>query len=167
MPETVQQERAGSRWVTSWIYGMDSFPNDKDLLDLVKAVFICAKGDGEISKTERDFFFGYLDAIGVPESLHEWVKTYPATDSLDEVMKANPEAINESTKRLLVYVAMLVAGSDGYADSEHEQIVKMANKLGVDNEVVNQIRVQYETDLRVRKERVALLFPGDHPWGKK
>lgn len=44
---------------------MDSFPNDKNLLDLIKAVFICAGGDGEVSQTERDFFFGYLDAVGI------------------------------------------------------------------------------------------------------
>jgi hypothetical protein len=32
---------------------------------LIKAVFICAAGDGEVSKTERDYFFGYLDAVGM------------------------------------------------------------------------------------------------------
>jgi hypothetical protein len=65
MADTVQQARAGSRWVTSWIYGMESFPNDKNLLDLIKAVFICAGGDGQVSQTEREFFFGYLDAVGM------------------------------------------------------------------------------------------------------
>jgi hypothetical protein len=66
---TVKQATAGAQWVTSWIYGMDSFPNDKNLLDLIKAVFICAAGDGEVSKTERDFFFGYLDAVGMSVSM--------------------------------------------------------------------------------------------------
>jgi hypothetical protein len=42
------------------------------------------------------------------------VKTYPAKETLDEVMKANPNAINDSTKRVIIYTAMIVAGSDGY-----------------------------------------------------
>eukprot|EP00026_Physarum_polycephalum_P018196 Phypoly_transcript_19699.p1 GENE.Phypoly_transcript_19699~~Phypoly_transcript_19699.p1 ORF type:complete len:168 (+),score=35.36 Phypoly_transcript_19699:158-661(+) len=167
MSDTVKPATAGSHWVTNWIYGMDSFPSDKNLLDLIKAVFICAGGDGEVSKTERDFFFGYLDAVGIPASLHEFVKTYPAKESLEDVMKANPSAINEATKRVIIYTAIIVAGSDGYADGEHTQIVKMAAKLGVDNSVVDQIRKQYEADQKLRQERISLLFPGEHPWGKK
>ena len=62
--ETVQQERAGSRWLTNWFYGMNSFPSEKNTFALLQAVFICAAGDGQVSQEERDFAFGYLDAVG-------------------------------------------------------------------------------------------------------
>jgi hypothetical protein len=32
---------------------------------------------------------------------------------------------------------------------------------------VEQIRKQYEADIRGKQERVALLFPGEHPWATK
>ena len=42
------------------------------------------------------------------------MKTYEAKDALEDVMKENPKAINEATKRCIIYTAMLVAGADGY-----------------------------------------------------
>ena len=164
---TTQQERHGSRWLTNWLYGMDCFPSNDHVMSLLKAVFICAAGDGKISDEERNFAFGYLDAVGVPDSMHDFIKNYQGKEDKLEDLINNKDAINEQTKRCIIYTAIIVAGADGYDDKEHEVVVKMAGRLGVDGAIVNQIRDQYQTDMKEREKRINLLFPGEHPWAKK
>jgi len=128
-----------------------------------RRVFICVRGDGVISDKERQFFLGYLDAVGAPESLHPLINTYQGTDKLEDLLK-DAKAINENTKRAIVYTAIIVSGADGYAPGEHNEIVKMAGLLGVSAEVVKQIEDQYFEDQKQNEKRYQVLFPGTHPW---
>jgi len=163
---TVQLASEGGRWLTHWFYGMDSFPNDAHLIDILKAVFVCAAGDGQISKEERDFALGYLTAImgGLPKPVHDLFSTYEGKDKLEDLVKG--DALTEGTKRPIIYTAMLIAGADGYAESEHNQIVKMGARLGLTEADVNAVRAQYEADKKMRDQRIAVLFPSTHPWKK-
>lgn len=36
--------RPSARWLSNWLYGLDSLPGDKSLLELLKAVLVCAAG---------------------------------------------------------------------------------------------------------------------------
>jgi len=145
---------------------MDRFPGNEHLIELLKAVFVCAGGDNVISEEERTFFFGYLDSVGLPESLHEFVKTYDGKDSLEELLSTS-SAINEATKRVILYTAMLVAGADGFADAEREAVLRAGKILGVSDDVVLQIEAQYRKDVQNTADRVALLFPEGNPWAAK
>jgi len=142
---------------------MDFFPSDEHTIELLKAVFICVRGDGEISDKERQFFLGYLDAVGAPESLHPLINTYQGTDTLEELLK-DAKAINENTKRAIIYTAIIVSGADGYAPVEHDEIVKMAGIMGVSADVVKQIEEVYFEDQKANEKRYKVLFPGTHPW---
>lgn len=47
--------------------------------------------------------------------MHEWVKTYEGKDKLEDIIQTNSDAINDATKRCIIYTAMIVAGADGYS----------------------------------------------------
>jgi len=159
----VPQARAGNKWFTAHHYSLNSFPNSEQLQDLLKAVFVIAKGDGVISDSERHFFGGYLDAVGLPDSLHEFVQTYQGNDTLEHLL-ANSQAINDATKRVILYTAILVSGADGYADGEHAATLKAGAILGVSADVVNQLADQYRAEAKLAEARKALLFPHGQPW---
>lgn len=42
--DNIVLSRPGARWVSKWFYDMEAFPGDSTLLDLLKAVFVCAAG---------------------------------------------------------------------------------------------------------------------------
>jgi len=160
---SITLERQGPKWFNNWWYGMNSFPNNDHSHALLKAVFVIARGDGVISNAERAFFFGYLDAVGLPESLHDFVRNYEGTDRLEDLL-AGAEYINDATKRAILYTAILVAGADGYAEGEREATRRAANILGVSEHVINELEAQFFAEEKLRASRIALLFPNGHPW---
>ena|SRR3990167_2401435 len=159
-----KQQRPGAHWFGKWFYGIDGFPVKEHALELIKAVFTVAGGDGSISDVERNFFLGYLDAVGLPEELHEFIKTYPGGEKLEDIL-ANAQGIkDDSAKRSILYTAILVASADGYAAGEHDQVVKFAGILGVSAEDVAEIEALAEAERKQGEERRRILFRGNNPW---
>jgi len=161
-----QQQRVGGRWLTKWLFGMDFFPSDEHVLELLKAVLICARGDGVISDVERNFFVGYLDAVGSPDAAIALAKTYEGKESLETLLK-DCKAVNENTKSVIIYNAVMVSAADGYAAGEHDSIVKMAGILGISPESVKHIEDQYFEDVKANEKREKVLFAAGHPWKNK
>eukprot|EP01100_Stratorugosa_tubuloviscum_P006823 TRINITY_DN289_c0_g4_i2.p1 TRINITY_DN289_c0_g4~~TRINITY_DN289_c0_g4_i2.p1 ORF type:complete len:169 (+),score=44.38 TRINITY_DN289_c0_g4_i2:113-619(+) len=159
-----KQQRIGAQWFAKWFYGMDGFPVRDHALELIKAVFIVAGGDGSISETERNFFLGYLDAVGLPDDLHEFFKTYPGNERLEDILANSQSIKDDSAKRSILYTAILVAGSDGYAQGEHDQVVKFGAILGLSAEDVAQVEALAEAEKKQGEERRRILFRGNNPW---
>jgi len=158
----VPHSRAGHKWFTQHHYGINTFPNDDHLEVLLKAVLVIAKGDGAISPEERNFFIGYLDAVGLPENRHNWPKDYQGDDRLEDLL-AGSGALNDNTKRIILYTAILVSAVDGYHEGEHASVVKAGAILGVSEDVVNQIADQYRAEAKAFQQRNALLFANGRP----
>lgn len=132
----------------------------------MKAVFVCVKGDGVISQAERDFFFGYLDAVGIPESFHEFVRTYQGDDSLKDLLSES-SGVSDVTKRVILYTAVIVSAADGYAEGEHAAIVKAAEALGLTEADVHEIEEQWKRDEANKQQRLKTLFPLGNPWASQ
>jgi len=141
---------------------MNSFPADADAAELVKAVLVVAAGDGDISATEREFLVGYLHTVGVPQEVIALAGTYAGKDKIED-LKISP-ALSDSAKHVILYTAVLVAGSDGLADAEVAALVKIGAKIGLPESETQKVVAQYKKDLESNKARVAILFPVAHPW---
>jgi len=125
-------------------------------------VIVVAAGDGDISAAEREFLIGYLHAVGVPQEIIALASTYAGKDKIEDLKIS--ASLSDSTKHVILYTAVIVAGADGLADAEVAALVKIGAKLGLPETETQKVVHQYKTDLEANKARVAVLFPVAHPW---
>ena len=150
------------RWALKEVYGMTTIPPNQDYETLIKAVLICAKGDGVLAPEERNWLVGRAAAYRM--SGYELAKTYSADEDLLEVLSEAP-TMNASGRRLVIYLAFQACGADGdLHPEERAQINKMASYLGVSEDVVNQIEQFCIEEAEMRKKRVSLMFPQGIPY---
>ncbi|NET56845.1 MAG: hypothetical protein F6K47_11985 [Symploca sp. SIO2E6] len=155
-------EQDAQLWIFNQIYGFNTIPPTGDTEIFTKAILICAKGDGVLSPAERNWVVGR--AASLRSSGYELAKTYSADEALADVL-ANSSAIDKSGRRSIIYVAIQACAADGdFNQEERDKIHAMAQSLGIEEDVVNQIEEVCLEEAKTREKRIALLFPEGAPY---
>jgi len=152
-----------AKWAYKYFRDFDGVPPDSDKLTYAKALLICAKGDGELTAKERDWVIGFTALKGVPASVLEELKNYPATENLQEVL-ATSQSIFQTSTHNLIYDAIQASAADGeYAEGEKEAIREAASILGISEDAVKQLEELYEEEQKLFAKKIQLFFPKGKP----
>ncbi|RKZ82336.1 MAG: hypothetical protein DRR19_20860 [Candidatus Parabeggiatoa sp. nov. 1] len=154
-------EKDGKLWILNNFYGFNSIPPDGDYEAFIKAVLICANGDGVLAPEERDWVVGRAAAFR--NAGYEVAKTYAGKEDILDVL-ANAPTLNKGA-RMIIYVAIQACAADGeYHPDEQATVHKMAKHLGIEEDVVNQIEKMCFEEATMRERRISLLFPEGTPF---
>lgn len=156
-------DKDGRLWLMKELYGMKTVPTHEDYNAFVKAVLICAKGDGVLTPEERNWVVGRA-ASYYTNAEYEVAKNYPADEDLIEVLAQAP-TLNESGRRAIIYVAIQACAADReYHPDEQAKVRQMAKYLGIEEDVVNQIEEICISEAKMREKRIAVMFPEGIPY---
>lgn len=86
-------------------------------------------------------------------------KYNPTKQEMDDFLVKEKDFI-EPLKRVLIYDACEMAASDGnFTANERKTIDAFANRIDVENGIVEQIIKSFDEDRAAKKRMAALLFP--------
>jgi hypothetical protein len=160
-------KNVGLLWLLKEKYGFQEAvgsgigPEDYD--SYLKSILICANGDGTLAPEEREWVIGQASAYSASDSLVEELKFYKADEDIEKVVSRAPLATT-SFKRNLVYDTIMACSADGeYSDQERVTVTKMAAKLGISQDIVQQIEKICIEEIKLREKRVKLMYPEDSP----
>jgi hypothetical protein len=152
----------GHLWLFKDHTSFDTLPTADVFESYMKAILICANGDGKLTSEERDWVIGYMAAFGAPDSLLDEMRSYKANDDIEAVISATPAS--DASRRFLVYDAIRACSADGaYSDPERATVIKMAAKLGISEDLVKQIEEVCLEQAKLRQKRLALMYPEGAP----
>jgi hypothetical protein len=152
----------GLLWLFSERHTFGKLPNPEDYNHYLKSILICANGDGTLAPEERDWVVGYASAFGALDSLVEELKSYKADEDIEKMISNTPVA--SVSRRFLVHDAIMACSADGkYSDPERATITKMAAKLGISQDTVEQIERICIEEIELREKRAKLLYPEGPP----
>ena len=155
-------EQDGALWMLKDMYGFQNLPPDGDYKAFIKAVLICAKGDGVLASEERNWVVGR--AAAYRNTGYEIAKTYEANEDLLDVLGKAP-TLDKGARRMILYVAIQACAADGeYHAEEKAEVQKLAKYIGVEEDVLAQIEQQCVEELKMREQRIAILFPDGVPY---
>ncbi|HSO00445.1 MAG TPA: hypothetical protein VLS89_19270, partial [Candidatus Nanopelagicales bacterium] len=83
---------AGLLWLFKDKANFRTIPTDGTIESYMKAVLICANGDGKLTPEERDWAVGHAAAFGASDSLVDKLKSYAADEDIEQVISAAPAA---------------------------------------------------------------------------
>ena len=148
----------GLLWLFKEKYTFGKFPSPEAYDSYTKSILVCANGDGTLAPEERDWVVGLASAFGASDSLVEELKSYKADEDIEKTIGDAPEA--SGSRRYLVYDAIMACSADGeYSDQERATITKMAAKLGISQDTVEQIEKICIEEIKLREKRVKLMYP--------
>jgi uncharacterized membrane protein YebE (DUF533 family) len=152
----------GLLWLFREKYTFSKLPSLEAYNGYSKSILICANGDGRLTPEERDWVVGLACAFGAPDSLVEELKSYKADEDIENAIGDAPEATG--SRRYLVYDAIKACSADGeYSDKERATVTKMAAKLGISQDLVEQIEQICIEEAKLREKRVKLMYPEGAP----
>ncbi|MEH1828870.1 MAG: TerB family tellurite resistance protein [Nostoc sp.] len=126
-----------------------------------KALLIAAKGDSVISQAERDWVVGLTAAKGASEKLIEELQNYQANEDIEQVL--SKDSIADGAREALLYTAIEASAADGeYNDGEKASVRKIAARLGVSENVVQELEAHYAEDRALFKKKIKTLYPNGH-----
>jgi uncharacterized tellurite resistance protein B-like protein len=151
----------GALWFLNEQYSLTQRPLDAYEV-YFKALLACANGDGTLADEERDWVIGLADACGCGDAILEKLKYYKADEDI-EALVSRSHASNES-RRWVIYDAIKASSADkDYSEQERNVVLKGAKKLGISEDVVQQIEEICLEEAKLRKKRVALMYPNGSP----
>jgi hypothetical protein len=160
-------KNVGLLWLIKEKYGFQEAeipaisPEDYD--SYLKSILICANGDGTLAPEEREWVIGHASAYSASDSLVEELKFYKADEDIEKVMSRVPLATN-GFKRHLVYDTIMACSADGeYSDQERVTVTKMVAKLGISQDIVQQIEKLCIEEIKLREKRLKLMYPEGSP----
>jgi hypothetical protein len=156
----------GLLWLLNEKYGLQEalIPtiSPEDYEGYMKSILICANGDGTLAPKEREWVVGLASAYNAPDSLVEELKFYKADEDINEVMSSAPQP--NFFKRYLVYDTIMACSCDGgYTDQERGTVTKMAAKLGISQDIVEQIEKMCIEEIKLRENKFKLMYLEDSP----
>ncbi|AKT43754.1 hypothetical protein [Chondromyces crocatus] len=152
----------GYRWLFKDKANFGALPSDEAFDGYMKALLICANGDGTLAPEEREWAVGHAAALGATDKLVDELKTYKAEGDIEQIIGAD-HASSES-RRYLIYDAVRACSADGeYSDKERATVIKMGAKLGLSEELVREIEDICLEERRLREKRLKLLYPEGSP----
>ena len=155
-------EQDSKLWFHSETYGFKNIPPNNDHEAIIKSVLICAKADGVLAPEERNWIVGRTAALG--GNGYELAKTYPADEDIIDVL-SQASAVNNAGRRAVIYLAIKTCSADGELHpDEMAKIYNVAEKLGLEKEVVNNLKELCFDEAKTREKRIDLLFPDGAPY---
>ena len=152
----------GLLWLFKEKYTFGKFPSPEAYESYTKSILVCANGDGTLAPEERDWVVGLASAFGASDSLVEELKSYKADEDIEKVMSRAP--IANALRRYLVYDTIMACSADGeYSDQERVTVTKMAAKLGISQDIVEQIEKICIEEFKLREKRLKLMYPEGSP----
>ncbi|MDF2387759.1 hypothetical protein JMG10_40325 [Nostoc ellipsosporum NOK] len=164
MTTNIQDEknRLGILWLFKERYGFKQLPSDLAYEAYLKALMICASGDGTLADEERDWVIGYACAYDCNPAIIEELKVYKADEDIETVISGDFAA--SDSRYFLIYDAIQACCADGeYSEKERAIVLKGAKKLGISEEEFQQIEEIYLETVQLHKKRLAVLFPKGAP----
>ncbi|MEQ9481067.1 TerB family tellurite resistance protein [Coleofasciculus sp. F4-SAH-05] len=154
-------EQDARQWIMNEMYGMKTVPPNEEYEAFLKAVLICAKGDGLLAPEERNWVAGRAAAYRNPG--YELAKTYEPNEDLQDVV--NQASALSSNPHIVIYVAIQACSADKeYHAEEKAAVRKLAKYIGIEEDVVTQIEELYMEEAKIREKRIALMFPNGVPY---
>ncbi len=148
-----------------WGWDLDEVCTGPERGTFLKALLVCANGDGLLTAPERAWVVGRAAAGGAPEKLLDELEAYGADEDINDVV-GRTLATNKS-RRAVIYFAIRAADSDkDYSAGERRAIRKVAEAMGISENEVVQIENQIEDEDRLRDRRIAMCFPEGDPFGR-
>ncbi len=152
----------GLLWLVKERYKFRKTPSPEGYDSYIKSMLICVNGDGTLAPEEREWVVGFASAFGASDSLVEELKSYKADEDIEKAIGDAPEA--NGSGRYVVYDAIMACSADGeYSDQERATITKMAAKLGISQDIVEQIEKICIEEIKLREKRVKLMYPEGAP----
>lgn len=140
----------------------NALPDEKTFESYMKAILVCANGDGTLAPEERDWAVGHAAAFGAPDWLVDELKTYKADEEIESLVSVTPET--NASRRFLIYDAIRACSADGaYSDRERTLVIRMAAKLGLSEELVREIEGICLEEARLREKRLKVVYPEGPP----
>ena len=147
-----------------WGFG-GAAPEERDCECWGRALLVCANGDGHLSPEERNWVLGYSATNGVAPEHIEALRTYKADEDLAKVIHESPVVEAKETHRALVYDVIRACAADGeLSTGERDNVYKMAELLGVDREIVDQLEDAYHAEMAAKQARFKIAFPEGSPF---
>ena len=152
-----------SMWVLREEEGFTVQPRPSDLEVYMKALLICANGDGRITNEEREWVLGIASAMGAPDDLVEQLRGYKATDTLDSLLATGVETGH--APRSLIYNAIRACATDGeLSKGELDAIDNAASDMQVPKPVLEELKDIVVQEAKLRERRLKLVFPKGIPY---
>lgn len=157
-----QKNSLGILWLFKERYGFKQVPSDVAYEAYLKSLLICANGDGTLADAERDWIIGYGSAYDCNPAIIEQLKVYKADEDIETVIAGDFAA--SDSRRFLIYDAIQACCADGeYSEKERAVVLKGAKKLGISEEVFQQIEEIYLETVELHKKRLAVMYPNGTP----
>ncbi|MEB3340239.1 TerB family tellurite resistance protein [Okeania sp.] len=155
-------EQDSKLWLVDEMYGFKSVPSPKDHETIIKSVLICSKADGVLAPEERNWIVGRAAALR--SNGYELAQTYQADEDVIDVL-SQADAVNNAGRRTVIYLAIKTCSADGELHpDEMAKIYQIAEKLGLEKEVVDSLKEICVEEAQVREKRIGLLFPDGAPY---
>ncbi|HEX7277518.1 MAG TPA: hypothetical protein VF244_09110 [Acidimicrobiales bacterium] len=152
------------RWYWKDEWDFDTIPPDGPAHQLLQAILICAKGDGDLAGAERDWVVGLGAMHQVADDKLEALGSYGASDDLASTVEADP-LVAEFGRRATAYFAIRASQADGDLDSgERATIEGMAAQAGLTGELVRSLFALVEAENKLKALRRVLLLPEGAPF---
>ena len=155
-------KNVGLLWLLKEKYTFRASAGSEDYESYLKSILICANGDGTLAPEEREWVVGFASAYSASDSLVEELKSYKADEDIEKVISRAP--IANALRRYLVYDTIMACSADGeYNDQERVTVTKMGAKLGISQDIVEQIEKICIEEIKLRGKRVKLMYPEGAP----
>lgn len=151
----------GALWIGGEIWGVPAAVagslSDEENLEYAKALFCAANGDGRITDAEREWILGYAQAAGNCAENLDALRTYDGETSVEDLFLRGKQQI---AQRICICDAIRACGADGeLAPHEIATIHRIAGRLDVPAEVVDEFLDIYRQEQRLKARRINLAFP--------
>jgi signal transduction histidine kinase len=128
---------------------------EEDNLTDIKAVLLCAGGNSQLTRREREWFIGYHTAAGSSDRVIDLIKSYDDSDTIEGLMQL-PGMKN--TCRGFLYEALRVCSSDGpLAPEELNRLRRGADAMGIPRETLAELHQIVIAEQALRDRRYALV----------
>lgn len=156
-----QRDDTVARWMFTEVWGVPPEVggnlSDEENLDYGKALLIAANGDGRITDAERAWVLGYLETGGHSTAVLEELRSYDGGDKPEDLFT---RGVQQIAQRVCICDAVRACGADGdLSQDELNGVHRMAERLGVPKEVVDEFVEIYHEEQRLKTRRVELAFP--------
>ncbi len=135
---------------------------DEENLAHAKSVFVAANGDGRLHEAEKEWIIGYFTAAGASQSTIAALKSYSGDDAFEDFFPM--QGVRAIAQRSCIWDAIRACGADGeLANEELETIHRMARRVEVPSEVVDEFVDIYNQEQALKARRIRLAFPQGLP----
>lgn len=150
-----------AHWMFSDTWGIPAEANvalsDEENLQYGKALILAASADGQLSEKERGWILGYVATGGHSSDTVAKLREYSGGDDFESLFELGMQKV---AQRVCIYDAIRACGADGdVAAQELAAIKKMALKLGLTEQLVDEFKAIYDAEQALRAKRISLVFP--------